>query len=193
MRTIAFDFDGVLANTNILKHKWIYNYLNILLSDVDKISIFRKLSQKYSKEKINEIYKKMSSYVFTRENLLKSDMMDKNIPFYLDEFGKKYRLIIITNRPQFMLEWIKEWLEKNNILKYFDSVLSSTYNTKGNIAKEENVSILIDDDIRHLSDNNIEYNILFNSGDIKNWQQLYEYINKIDNEINNNPKLIKTK
>ena len=163
---IAFDFDGVLADTNILKYRWFYNAISPLNDN----------------KKIMELYKRFSSVIFTKENLLKTKMVDKNIPFYLRELSNKHELIIITHRPGFMLDWIKEWLYNNGILDYFSNVFSSSNDKKGNIAMENNIDILIDDDVKHLTNNGIEYNILFNGDNIKSWTELYERINLINQE-----------
>ena len=172
---IAFDFDGVLADTNILKYRWFYNAIRPLNDN----------------KKIMELYKRLSSVIFTKENLLKTKMIDENIPFYLRELSNEHELVIITHRPLFMLDWIKEWLYNNGILDYFSNVFSSSNDKKGNIATENNIDILIDDDMNHLINNGVEYNILYNSDKIKSWKDLYKRINLINQEIEKKHILIK--
>lgn len=172
---IAFDFDGVLADTSILKHRWFYDTVNLLNEN----------------KRIMKMYKKLSSIIFTRENLLKTKMIDENIPFYLHELCNENELIIITNRPSYMLEWIKEWLKINGILDCFSNIFSSSDDTKGTIAIENDIDILIDDDIKHLTNNGVEYNILFNGDNTKNWNHLYKHINTISQKVWNKHVLIK--
>ncbi len=175
MHSIAFDFDGVLADTSSLKRDWFIKNKGMILPNVDRTSVFSELSKIYSLDESNEIYNKMCSFVFTKENLLKTNLMDENLVEYLDKLSQKHQLIIITNRPSFMLEWVREWLCKNNLDKYFSEILSSSNTTKGELALEYNANILIDDDMRHLKDERVKHNLLF-----KNWNHLMECIDYID-------------
>ena len=173
---IAFDFDGVLANTNVLKRKWLYDNIHKLFLNVDKTNIYDILSKTYSLDEINNIYYQMSQDIFTKKQLLKTEMMDQNLQYYLDILSQKYDFIIITNRPEYMIEWVNEWLSNKQIDKYFKKIISSSNNSKSNLALLNNASILIDDDIRHLNNSNVPYNILFNSKFIDNWEELLDYI-----------------
>lgn len=64
-KKIAFDFDGVIANTTIKKIKW-FKKNNIKIKYPDKTNIYTKLSKNLTKEQINEIYKKMSENIFSK-------------------------------------------------------------------------------------------------------------------------------
>ena len=176
MKRIGFDFDGVLANTNILKREWFLRFIDISLDDVSKTGIYNELSKMYSLDEINDIYRRMGLAVFTRDNLMKTIIMDENIPKILELLTQHCELIIITNRPLFMLEWVRDWLEANGIDNFFCKILSSCGNTKGEVAVQNNVSVLIDDDINNLRDSRIEYNLLFGSSGIKDWSKLNDYI-----------------
>lgn len=180
MDNIAFDFDGVIANTDEFKRKWFLNNTNIFLKKVDKTNIFRDLSKYYKKAEINYLYNEMAAEVFKKDILVQTKPMDDNIGDYLEQLRKNHKLLIITKRPNDMLNWINDWLSTNEIGSYFDKIISSANTKKYKIALNNNVNILVDDDISNLSNKNIPHNLLFNSALIKNWNQLFNYINKIE-------------
>lgn len=180
MNNIAFDFDGVLADTDAFKKQWFLEKTDIFLKKANKTNIYKELSKYYEKNIIDYLYNEMSNEIFTKEILEQIKPVDVNIKKYLKKLNENKRLFIITKRPPEMISWIKEWLVSNELDIYFDKIISSSNTTKGKVAFDNNINILIDDDISNLKNTNVTHNLLFNSALLKDWNQLFDYIDKID-------------
>ena len=144
---IAFDFDGVIANTTKMKIKW-FKKRNIKIKTSDKTSIYNILGPNMDKNRIDEIYKKMSKDIFTKEVLDKTKPVRGAVRI-LKKLSKQYEIYIITARPEKMFPDIESWLKKYNIEKDITKVISSTGKEKQDICNENNIFLLCDDDIRH--------------------------------------------
>ena len=70
-------------------------------------------------------------------------------------------IYIITARPEKMFPDIESWLKKYNIEKDITKVISSTGKEKQDICNENNIFLLCDDDIRHLTNKKIQVRMLF--------------------------------
>ena len=81
--SIAFDFDGVLADTDEFKRQWFFNNTGLILKNTSKTNIYKELSNLYPQSEIDIIYKKMSSDVFSEDILSKTKKMDDNLRIYL--------------------------------------------------------------------------------------------------------------
>lgn len=158
---IAFDFDGVIANTTQKKIDWLKKR-NINLVNVDKTSFYDELKKYMTIDQIDDIYFKMSREIFTERVLLETEEINGALNS-IHKLSKKYNIFIITARTESLILHLKKWLEKNNIQKDIFKVLSSTSDTKQNICLKYNINFLCDDDSRHLIDNKIRTRVLFNS------------------------------
>lgn len=156
---IAFDFDGVIANTTKMKIKW-FKKRNIKIKTSDKTSIYNILGTNMDKNRIDEIYKKMSKDIFTKEVLDKTKPVRGAVRI-LKKLSKQYEIYIITARPEKMFPDIESWLKKYNIEKDITKVISSTGKEKQDICNENNIFLLCDDDIRHLTNKKIQVRMLF--------------------------------
>ena len=178
--SIAFDFDGVLADTDEFKRQWFFNNTGLILKNTSKTNIYKELSNLYPQSEIDIIYKKMSSDVFNEDILSKTKKMDDNLRIYLKLLSEKYNLVIVTKRPSFMLDWIKKWLNVNGLIDYFDKIFSSSNTKKSEILINNNIDILVDDDISNLQDKKIKHNVLFNSAFISDWGHLFSYLSEVN-------------
>ncbi len=156
---IAFDFDGVIANTTLKKHEWLKN-INISLDNVDKTSIYEELSKTYSKEKIDDIYMKMSKEIFTERVLLETEAIEGAINT-LKKLSEVYDIYIITARTQTLILQVEKWLKKNNLKESITKIISSSFKNKQDICIDNNITFLCDDDIRHLKETKVKNRVLF--------------------------------
>lgn len=70
-KKIAFDFDGVIADTNKEKIKWLRSK-GFSIKCADKTSFYSELSQTLSNVEVEELYKDMSNMIFRPEILYKT-------------------------------------------------------------------------------------------------------------------------
>ena len=157
---IAFDFDGVIANTTKKKQEWL-KINNINLRNTDKTSFYKELQKNMPKEKVDQIYKEMSHHIFTEENLLEIEGAIKSIK----KLSNIYDIYIITARTEPLILHVKKWLEKNHLQEDITKIISSSWEEKQNICIENNINFLCDDDIKHLEKHKIENRVLFSSVD----------------------------
>lgn len=132
------------------------------------------------REKVDEIYHQMSKNIFTKEVLMKTEPV-KDAISTIKYLSKIYDIYIITARTEKLISYVNIWLAKQNIDKDIRGIISSSYKEKQQICKEENITYLYDDDIRHVQKSRIKNSILFNPEkekiDIKiqqveSWQQI---------------------
>ena len=185
-KKIAFDFDGVIANTTIKKVKW-FKKNNIKIKCPDKTNVYTKLSKNLTKEQIDEIYKKMSENIFSKRVLEKTKPL-KGAVRVIKKLSKNHDIYIITARPKEMFYEINCWLKKYKIDKNIRKIISSAGKEKQEICKENNINVLCDDDLRHVKENKIDIRILFKNKEnyikglyyINSWRKIEKFINKND-------------
>ena len=169
---IAFDFDGVIADTTKKKQEWLKKQ-NIELINVDKTSFYQDLKKTMNKEKIDELYKKMGEYIFTQETLMETEAIEGAIGI-IKKIANKYDIYIITARTQQLILHVKKWLKKNDVEQNIKKIISSSVEEKQDICYKENIKFLCDDDIRHLEKEKIENRILFCSNKIRKYSKIQE-------------------
>lgn len=144
-----------------MKKDWLSNK-NIVIDKVDKSNLYKKLLLNNNIDEIDEIYKKMSRAIFTKETLLKTKPINNSIQA-IKKLSKIYNIYIITSRTEQMIEDVKVWLEKNGISKCIKNIMSSSYESKQDICLKNDIFYLCDDDIRHLKDDKIQSRVLFDT------------------------------
>ncbi len=186
MQKIAFDFDGVIADTDKIKKEWFDEH-KIFINKFNKSDIFESLKKIYSHEYILQIYNEMSNYVFNSRNMKRIIPVQDSVKS-LYKLSKQFEIIIISARNLNQIILLNEWLQKYQIHSYITKIISSSEEKKDKlqICEEQNIVLLCDDDIRHLKSNK-DYKIkkiLFNSSTntnseiihIYSWDELVEYI-----------------
>lgn len=169
IKKIAFDFDGVIADTNKEKEKWLARQ-GIFIQNTDKSSFYQELREIMEEEHITQLYREMAKHIFIPQVLEKTQPV-KNAILILQELSKSFQLSIITARTESMLAEVRKWLAKHGIEKNITNIISSSYEEKQNICLKHQITFLCDDDIRHIRDSKIETRVLF--GKTKNLRRFY--------------------
>jgi hypothetical protein len=145
-KRIAFDFDGVIADTNQIKSEWISKHLGLSVPKCkcDRTNCISIIGEKH--------YEKMTIYLHRREMTIQTNPVNGSLPNILS-LSQNNQLYVITNRTPERIEWIKEWMEKFNIASKIKNIYRSHNSFKLKIADALSIYALLDDDIRHLKTN----------------------------------------
>jgi len=183
-KKIAFDFDGVIADTTNKKKKWLESK-KIFISGVDKTTFFKELEKSMNIVDIKSIYTEMSNEIFTEKTLLETKPIKDAIKT-LKELSKIYDIYIITARTEALILSVNKWLNLYNIKNCIKEIKSASFKNKQEICKENNIEFLCDDDIRHLSDNIIDERVLFCNRDVNltdnniklvsSWKEIFDLL-----------------
>jgi len=183
---IAIDFDGTIGDANKLKSAWIQENLGLELPSWQCC---------YTEcEPIvgAEVHKPMGDSVYGREGTLRAEEVSGALDA-LRLLSEKATLHVVTARPEFRVPFAQEWLELNSALDCIEAFHSSVGTTKAAICAEINASVLIDDDVRHLteSENPDLIRILLQDGRTdrpdhgpkvvfcNSWEKILEQIDKV--------------
>lgn len=170
MKNIALDFDGVIADTNKEKIKWMKEK-GLNARNVDKTSFYSELKEKLTKNEIEQLYKEMSKNIFLPEILERTQPVQGAIET-IKKISEKFDIYIITARTEKLIEPIYEWLGKYDINKNIKKIISSSYELKQDICLKNNISFLCDDDIRHLIDKKIQLRVLLSTNKEKSYDDI---------------------
>lgn len=160
-KKIAFDFDGVIANTNKEKIEWLRSK-GYSIKCADKTSFYSELSQNLANSQIEKLYNNMSKIIFQPETL------DKTKPILgaiktIKRLSHKFNIYIITARTEELIKPIYDWLKKYNLSENIQDIISSSYESKQDICLKNNICFLCDDDVRHLVNKKVKRRVLFNT------------------------------
>ena len=187
MIRVAFDFDGVIADTTSKKINWLKENKNISLNRVDKTNFYKLLSSFYSNYEIDELYKCMSKSIFIEDVLLSTEEVT-NALNSLKKISNMYEIYIVSSRTPNMLKSVKKWLKLNDADKYIKKIISSSNRSKQDICVMNNIDFLCDDDVRHLLDEKIKNRLLFSSDKyqgnssimlVSSWDEIVDALDKI--------------
>ena len=160
-KKIAFDFDGVIADTNKEKLKWLRSK-KFYIKCADKTSFYSELSQILSNGEVEKLYKDMSNIIFKPKTLCETEPILGAIET-VKRLSKKFNIYIITARTEEMIKPIYDWLKKYNLCENIKEIISSSYELKQDICLKNNISFLCDDDVRHLIDKKVKIRVLFST------------------------------
>lgn len=185
---IGIDIDDTITNTYTFILKRYSEYFNVEYSTLIKERVTYDILQK------NPLYRQFVKDTFEK-TMMDVDLKD-NVKETIDALTKDgHEIIFITARHhseyENPYEFSNKYLKKNNI--HFDELHVSISN-KGEFAREHNVDVLIDDSVRHClnaKDNKvipILFDNVFNKQcrrfkRAKSWNDVYEFINKIDSNM----------
>jgi hypothetical protein len=143
-KTIALDYDGVIADTNQVKSDWIAGTLGLdvppwLCNRTECVPLIGL-----------ENYNRMSPIVYGREASLRAQPMP-GVLEAVHTLRQMYRLAIVTARTEEQVQWTREWLAQQGIEDAFEGIHSSSGGiAKADILRQLGAIALIEDDVRHL-------------------------------------------
>ncbi|RKX34211.1 MAG: hypothetical protein DRP71_07830 [Verrucomicrobia bacterium] len=142
---IAIDFDGTIGDANRLKVRWIDEHLGLAVSSwqcsyTECLPLVGR-----------EAYDRMGRCVYDRTGTLEANQ----VPGALDALralSRIARLHIVTARSEASIPSAREWLTREGVISCIEEIHSSAGSSKATICTAIGASILIDDDVRHLLD-----------------------------------------
>ena len=140
---LAFDYDGVIANTNQIKSEWIPEHLG------REVPPWQCARTRCVPIIGLAAYERMSKEVYGREASLRA----RPIPGAIEgirALSRTHRLVIVTARDEGRIQWTREWLRGAGIARCFADIRSSAGASKPDIVAELGALSLVDDDARHL-------------------------------------------
>jgi len=140
---VGIDYDGTITDTNSEKSKWIKANLakEVPRWECDRTDCLQFIEL--------EEYERMANYVFERESTLISKPVPGAIKA-LELIVQSSIIYIITARPPHRIAYAEEWLLQYKLDSLITGIESSTNTSKKQICEKFGVSVLIDDDYRHL-------------------------------------------
>lgn len=159
---VAVDFDGVIADTGVMKQAWIRREKGVELcsSKCDRSSLLEILS--------HEEYAKMQrsvGYADTLDAPPVTGAVDG-----LARLAKNCHVYILTSREPTKIRWAEAWLNRYMLGDKVQEIVCCYGQEKGRIARSLNCSLLIDNDQRHFEKplNDVRF-VLFGSTSVINW------------------------
>ena len=139
----AIDYDGVIANTNLMKSRWIQERLGLdvppfLCDRTDCVPLIGEPA-----------YSAMGDYVYGYEGTMAAPPVP-GVEEGVRALAERGPLYLLTARPPTRLEFAREWLEKSKLAAYFEELSSAADSSKLAIAAAKGCRVMIDDDVRHL-------------------------------------------
>lgn len=179
---IALDFDDIIAQTSILKTRWIEenvpNWKQLLAKfkaqefiEIGRISTEEaiKKGEEYASrissfppwltDRINCIsiigkddYEKMSHQVYGHSTLQVPEI--RGVRHGIMEMSKNHELIVLTSRRKEHLKFAEEWLKEKEMHEWFDGIHSMReMSSKIEFCLQDKIDVIIDDEIRSLKGN----------------------------------------
>ncbi len=143
MIKIAVDYDGTIADTNLVKSEWLKRNMDI---DIPPWRCDRTLCEAIiGKEKYNE----MAKYVYGRELSLGAPEVHgaREGLKQLKELGSVF---VLTARDVEALQWAEMWLTENGVNDNVDEIITSLGQPKLKLCQHYGINVLIDDDQRYI-------------------------------------------
>jgi uncharacterized HAD superfamily protein len=149
MKKLALDFDGTIANTNIIKSALIKEKFGLTIPpwQCDYTFCLPQIGE--------EAYREISSVVFEEESTLATPPLDGAVEG-IQKLADKFELYLLTARPERRLIFARQWLINYDVEKYFQKLLTSRlpddgFQLKLEVCHVNQLDLLIDDDSRHLT------------------------------------------
>lgn len=138
------DYDGTIANTNLIKARWIWEQLQIEVGpwQCDRTSCVPLIGE--------QNYKRMCDAVYERELSERAPPVQGALDA-LKALSKQGKVYIVTARVPHRLTFAREWLVQHRVADCVSDCLSSFGTDKQTICGSHGVGVLIDDDERHLT------------------------------------------
>lgn len=162
---IGLDYDGVIADTNKVKSEWLKQTfgINIPAHLTNRTSCIRELAKYFPKEKSVEIYDNFQTFIYGGEYARNAPEIPGAVDL-IKRLSGKHSLWIVTARYDPLMQDAKDYLIARNILSCFKGIESAGNvdptlgrpPTKEEICLKRRISVLVDDDERHLVNVNVQ-------------------------------------
>ncbi len=146
-RRFGIDYDGVVADTSVIKARWIREHLGQVVAPWQT-------DRETCEEIIGNRYNDLSEAVYSRPLTLAAPEVPGAIYalYKLDQIGDVY---LVTARPPKRLNSARDWLEKFKLIEYFTDLVSTRDDkgnevSKGELCQKLELDVLIDDELRYL-------------------------------------------
>jgi hypothetical protein len=141
---IAVDFDGTIANTNLLKRNYALSVFGISMHPY----LFNKTAfvKRHGLEKFN----RMSRAIYTEEMTCATPPVAGAIRGLRRLAAGGHKLLMVSARSKPVLHWASIWLQARGVLHLFKETISSYETTKDTICRSLACDLLIDDDSHNL-------------------------------------------
>lgn len=157
---IGLDYDGTIANANLVKSSWIRKNLNIHIPNwcTDRTSCIRELSKYMDPEKARKVYNNMTTFIYTGDYGAAAPEIEGALDG-IRKLAASHEVVLVTAREEKKMPSCRKWLQSNGVLQYFSRLHSSgtpdkeegRVLSKAEICGKYNVDVLVDDDERHLA------------------------------------------
>jgi uncharacterized HAD superfamily protein len=138
---IGIDFDGVIADTSILKIKYVKDKFKI------KIAIKDSSKEKLSKIIGKEEYAKMIIQTYPSKEMENVPAIKGSIET-LKKLNKNNKIFIITSRTNSEVLTAKKWLKNNKIT--YTQIINTSNKSKSEVCKKYKIEAFIEDDLDKL-------------------------------------------
>lgn len=137
------DYDGTIADTNLMKARWIREHLRQQVDpwQCDRTSCIPLIGA--------ESYERMANTVYERAWSLAAPPVAGALAG-LQALGARGKVYVLTARLPHRLAFAREWFERQGVPGLGDTLLSSAESDKLSVCERHGVNVLIDDDERHL-------------------------------------------
>lgn len=140
--SLAIDFDGVIAETLSPKSAWIARHLGVNIAPDD-------CSKSRCEPLIGaESYRRMSRALGYADTLECSPM--EGAKEGIERLAEDFSICVYTARPEEKAHWAREWFNHWELADWIEGVTCTYGRSKAELAVMNNVSALVDNDIRHL-------------------------------------------
>lgn len=164
-KNIIIDFDNTLANSSetTIKHIWSKypnDYKDMVYHDYELLWNFKPFIKD---EHVSETLEYMSSKEFFEELSVAHSFDEteenaiKNLKSFLSFVSNDYNIILCTNRSGSSFDYVKDWLKKKDLDKYFTHKVCVSSFDKSVIVG----SIIIDDKLECLNTGSRDIRIVF--------------------------------
>jgi FMN phosphatase YigB (HAD superfamily) len=142
--TYGLDYDGTIADTNLVKARWIREHLGIEVEPwrCDRTSCLPIIGP--------ESYERLAGAVYERELSLAAPPVAGALAA-LEHLSARGRIVIVTARLPRRIAYAREWLRVHGAEGRIAAIVSSSGSDKLARCRAEGVDVLIDDDERHLA------------------------------------------
>lgn len=139
---IAIDFDGTIADTNLVKARWIKENLglDVPAASCDRTSCVPIIG--------TANYESMAQSVYGDSVTAITPPVPRAVKA-IQLLARRATLLVVTNRCEANVRYAERWLAQQGVSRCIDAVISAAGTTKDRICVDSRLDILLDDDIRH--------------------------------------------